>query len=57
MESVTLPFADSIPIRFGIAVAALAIYWAVLRVALRLTGESLALTDFVTEAPDASRSA
>jgi hypothetical protein len=42
------------PIRLGGAlIASLAIYWAVLRVALRVTGESLALTHFVTHASDA----
>lgn len=42
------------PIRFGVAlIAGLAIYWAVLRVVLRLTGESLALTHFVTHASEA----
>ncbi|HMJ05059.1 MAG TPA: oligosaccharide flippase family protein [Chthoniobacterales bacterium] len=45
----TLPLAA--PIRFAVAVSAgLAIYWAVLHLVLRFTGESLALTDFVTHA-------
>jgi O-antigen/teichoic acid export membrane protein len=47
----TLSLAD--PIRLGIAlIAGLVIYWNVLRVVLRLTGESLALTHFVTHATE-----
>lgn len=51
---ITLPWAN--PIRLAILIAGLAIYWAVLRVALRLTGESLALTHFVTHTPDTGAS-
>jgi O-antigen/teichoic acid export membrane protein len=51
----TLPLAD--PIRLGAQiVVGLAIYWAVLRITLKLTGESLALTHFVAEVSDAGRS-
>lgn len=46
-----LPWAD--PIRYGIAfIAGLAIYWAVLRGLVRLTGENLALSHFVTHATE-----
>jgi hypothetical protein len=49
----TLPLAE--PIRLASAlIAGLAIYWIVLRVVLRLTGESLALTHFVTHATEAT---
>jgi hypothetical protein len=42
------------PIRLGVAlIAGLAIYWAVLRMMTKLTGESLALTHFVTHASEA----
>jgi O-antigen/teichoic acid export membrane protein len=45
----TLPLAA--PIRLAVAlIVGLAIYWTVLRMVLRLTGESLALTHFVTHA-------
>ena len=41
------------PIRFAVAlIAGLAIYWAALRLLLKLTGESLALTHFVTHASE-----
>jgi len=47
-----LPLAE--PIRLAVAlIAGLAIYWAVLRFLLKLTGESLALTHFVTHASEA----
>ncbi len=50
----TLPLID--PIRYGVClIAGLAIYWAVLRVVVKLTGESLALSHFVTHASDVSR--
>jgi O-antigen/teichoic acid export membrane protein len=52
LASMRLPLAD--PIRLvGALIAGLAIYWAVLRVALRVTGESLALTHFVSHASNA----
>ena len=51
----TLPFTD--PMHVGALIAGLVTYWAVLKVALRLTGEDLALTHFITEMPDAANSA
>jgi hypothetical protein len=49
---VALPLAE--PIRLAVAlIAGLAIYWAALRLLLKLTGESLALTHFVTHASEA----
>jgi hypothetical protein len=43
------------PISLVIIISCLSIYWAVLRIGLRLTGERLALTHFVTEASEASQ--
>jgi O-antigen/teichoic acid export membrane protein len=49
----TLPLADSIRLSVAL-IAGLAVYWAVLRVVLRLTGENLALTHFVTHTTEVS---
>jgi O-antigen/teichoic acid export membrane protein len=46
---IRLPLPD--PFHLAALMASLAIYWAVLRIAVRFTGESLALSDFVTHAP------
>jgi O-antigen/teichoic acid export membrane protein len=51
----TLPFTD--PMHVAALIAGLVTYWAVLKVALRLTGEDLALTHFITEMPDTANSA
>lgn len=44
-----LPFSD--PFHLCAMVASLAVYWAALRLAVRLTGESLTLSHFVTHIP------
>ena len=52
LSAMSLPGPDWL--RYGLAViAGLAVYWAALRLTLKLMGESLALTHFVMEGPDA----